>query len=144
METKSKNKKRVAVVLAVLVVVLVAGYYMWQSGILKLPMAAAGSDYQAIFLTNGQVYFGKAANLNGNYINLSDVYYLQVSQTLQPAGKNTTPQQSVSLAKLGVAELHKPKDSMMINRDQVLFIESMQSDSQVVQAIASYKATLKK
>ena len=121
---------------------LLLGYYLLQNGFsLKVPILGS-SSYQAIFLTNGQVYFGKASNLNSNYVTLRDVYYLQVSQVLQPVQgkKQPEPQQTLTLVKLGTAELHKPKDEMKINRDQILFIEDLENDSQVVQAVERYKA----
>jgi hypothetical protein len=137
MANKSQKKWIVLVVIAAL---LLSVYYLWQNG-WKLPAPPGNSSYQAIFLSNGQVYFGKASNLNGNYITLMDVYYLQVSQVLQPVQgkKEPQPTQSITLVKLGVSELHKPKDQMLINRDQVLFVEDLEQDSQVVQAIARYK-----
>lgn len=153
MPEKSKSKKRTViavVLLAVVAVVLLLGYYLWQNGGLnwKLPTLPllSESPYQAVFLTNGQVYFGRASNLNANYVNLKDVYYLQVSQVLQPVQgkKEPQPQQSVSLAKLGVTELHKPMDEMKINRAHVVFIEDLDNDSQVVQAIKAYQDGLKK
>ncbi len=151
MPEKSKSKKRIiisVVLLALVAVVLLLGYYMWQNGGLnwKLPTLLSANAYQAVFLSNGQVYFGHAANLNANYVELRDVYYLQVSQVLQPAANKktpATPQQSISLAKLGISELHKPKDEMKINRSQILFIEDLEDSSQVVKAINDYKATLK-
>jgi len=129
--------------LAAVVVVVVFAYYMWQNN-WSLPTSFGGAQYQAVFLSNGQVYFGKASNLNGNYLNLRDVYYLRVSQVLQPVQgqKDPQPTQSVSLAKLGTAELHKPKDKMMINRDHVLFVEDLDDDSQVIEAITRYQEEL--
>jgi hypothetical protein len=142
-KTQSRKKLRVVLILALVIVLLLLGYYLWQNGSsLKLPSLLEGSTgYQAVFLTNGQVYFGRASNLNSNYVILRDVYYLQVNQVLQPA--QGQPQQSLSLAKLGVGELHRPKDEMKINRDHVIFIEDLESDSQVVQAIERYKAEQK-
>ena len=139
------NKKMWLTVLAVAVVLVGAGGYLWHNG-WQLPGLGSNSwsNYQAIFLSNGQVYFGKASRLTGAYVKLTDVYYLQVNQTLQPAGKTTTPQQSISLAKLGLSEIHKPTDMMLINREQVLFIETMGPDSQVVEAIKAYKESLDK
>lgn len=140
---KPKNRLRVVVLLATVVVLVLLGYYLQKNGV-SLGLGGRVSDYQAIFLTNGQVYFGKASGINSNYVTLKDVYYLQVSQVLQPVQgkKENQPQQSISLAKLGVTELHKPKDEMMINRDQIIFIEDLEMDSQVVQAINKYKASL--
>jgi len=93
------------------------------------------ADYQAVFLTNNQVYFGKLAGQNDNYAILTDIFYLQVNQPLQPS----QPNPNVSLIKLG-SELHGPADRMEINRDQILFIETLKADSQVVKGIEKYKA----
>lgn len=145
--TKPKRKLLVVTILAVVVILVLLGYYLWQNGpSIKIPnLISHASAYQAVFLSNGQVYFGKASNLTSSYVTLRDVYYLQVNQVLQPAqGKKAPePQQTLSLAKLGVAELHKPKDEMKINRDHVVFIEDLESDSQVVQAIERYKTSQK-
>lgn len=128
--------------LIVVVVVALIGYYLWQNGF----NFYGKRDYQAIFLSNGQVYFGKASGFQSSFINLRDVYYLQVQQVLQPVQGQRDPQpvQQISLAKLGIAELHKPKDLMRINKDHVLFIEDLDEDSQVVTAIRSYQESLKK
>src|SRR3989344_1615903 len=39
-----------------------------------------GSDVYAIFLTNGQVYFGEMIGKNSKEITLSNIYYLQPGQ----------------------------------------------------------------
>ncbi len=135
----SKLKKKWIIVLAAAVILIVALYYLWQNG-WSIPYGTR-YDYQAVFLSNGQVYFGRASNINANYLNLRDVYYLQVQQVLQPVQGQKEPRQtqSISLAKLGISELHKPKDEMKVNRDHVLFIEDLDPDSQVVQAIMRFK-----
>jgi hypothetical protein len=43
------------------------------------------------------------------------------------------------LIKLG-GELHGPTDTMQINRDQILLIEDLRTDSNLVAAIGNYKA----
>jgi hypothetical protein len=98
------------------------------------------SNYQAVFLTNGQVYFGKLQNTRGEYLTLTNIYYLQVQQTVQPAEANPIADQGeTQLVKLG-NELHGPQDSMKISDKQVLFWENLKADSKVGQAIAGYKA----
>src|SRR5579884_2508774 len=54
-------------------------------------------EFQAIFLTNGQVYFGKLANLNNKYVTITDIYYLQVQQntSLQGASNSTAANSQV-------------------------------------------------
>lgn len=100
--------------------------------------------YQAVFLTNGQVYFGRLDDINSEYVTLKDIFYLQISQTdeegLQPADDQKQPQ--VTLVKLGRDELHGPQDVMFISRDQVLFWENLKDkdNSKVTKAIEDYKA----
>ena len=82
--------------------------------------------YQAVFLTNDQIYFGRLKNISSDYLILSDVYYVKINES--GAGQ---------LVKLGSGEPHGPKDEMIINQDQVLFWENMRFDSQVVKTIQS-------
>lgn len=99
-----------------------------------------GDQYQALFLTNGQVYFGKLSNTNDAYVELRDIYYLQVTQNeLQEGENNASADPQISLAKLG-NELHGPEDTMFVSRDQVLFWENLKTDSQVVTAINEFEA----
>lgn len=92
--------------------------------------------YQALFLNGGQVYFGKITDFNARFIKLEDIYYLRVQQQVQPGSDQ--PVQDISLAKLG-NELHGPEDTMVINRDQLVFWENLKDDGQVVKAITEYK-----
>jgi hypothetical protein len=93
------------------------------------------SKEQAIFLTNGQVYFGKVKTVNKDYIDLRGIYYLNVNQQVQPnQSSSSNSNQSVTLVKLG-CELHGPTDQMIINRSQVTFWENLKTDGQVTKAI---------
>ena len=85
--------------------------------------------YQAIFLTNDQIYFGHLKNISSDYLILSDVYYVKIDQS--GVGQ---------LVKLGVGEPHGPKDEMVINQDQILFWENLRFDSQVVKTIQNMKS----
>lgn len=99
------------------------------------------SGYQAVFLTNGQVYFGKLSDVSATYATLNDIYYLQVTQPplqgSQPEGAQQA-QPQLSLVKLG-QELHGPVDEMKINREQILFFEDIKEDGRVMQAIREYQ-----
>ena len=136
----------VAVIVALVAILLIVlGVWLYQSQ--DSPVATGGGEinkdqYQAVFLTNGQVYFGKLSKPSSDYVNLEDIYYLQVQQTTeQPSSEKPAVQPSsedqqsqVSLTKLG-KELHGPEDKMYISRDQVLFWENLKSDSTVSKAI---------
>ncbi|MBL8031907.1 MAG: hypothetical protein JNK33_06340 [Candidatus Doudnabacteria bacterium] len=135
------------IVLALVVVVLVVVAILFRdklfAGKSGDAMTAKAGEYQAVFLTNGQVYFGKLSEDGGRYIKLTDIYYLQVNQPQIQGSQQTTQQAQqqpqLQLVKLG-NELHGPVDEMHINRDQVLFFEDMKADGKVAQAIKEYKA----
>ena len=103
------------------------------------------AQYQAVFLANGQVYFGRLSDINKPYVRLHDIYYLQVEQQIQPdqqdpnapVDQNSQAQQRISLAKLG-NELHGPEDMMFIDRGQIVFWENLKDEGQVANAIADY------
>jgi hypothetical protein len=93
---------------------------------------------QAVFLTNGQVYFGSVKDINSQYVDLQGIYYLN-SQSQSTDSKDTTAPTSFSLVKLG-CELHGPTDRMIINRDQVSFWENLSADGKVAKAIDQWKS----
>lgn len=91
-------------------------------------------EYQAVFMTNGQVYFGKLSDKNSLWLTLKDIYYLQTNPAQSAnAGNEQTPS-SINLVKLG-SELHGPTNQMLINRESVMFIEDLRSDSNIIMAI---------
>jgi hypothetical protein len=92
----------------------------------------SSGEFQAVFLDNGQVYFGRLQTSGKHFYTLTDVFYIQSDAT----ALDTT--NSLALTKLG-NEAHGPEDKMQINIDHILFIEDMKSDSKVVQAINDYK-----
>lgn len=107
--------------------------------------------YQAVFLDNGQVYFGKILTMDNEYIKLSNIYYLQVEQQVQPeqqkedakpetANNAEGEKPKISLARLG-KELHGPEDEMFIRKDKVVFWENLKDEGQVVTAIKEYEKT---
>lgn len=132
--------KALAIALIVAALMLIGNYVMRAVAAASADAGVKGKQYQALFLTNGQVYFGKVSKVDNSYVRLSDIYYLQVQQTVQPEDKSKTDQQpQVSLAKLG-GELHGPEDVMYISRQQVLFWENLKDDGKVAKAIKDYKA----
>ncbi|MBU1110917.1 hypothetical protein KKB83_04855 [Patescibacteria group bacterium] len=113
------------------------------------------STYQAVFLSNGQVYFGKLSRPGSEYPTLTDIHYLVIQKPLQqaageaPAEGEVVPEGSsdetetekpqYTLVKLG-KELHGPKDEMRINQRHILFYENLKDDSKVVTAIKESKS----
>ncbi len=145
MITKPGTKKksgffRWLLVLIIVIAIILAGLFVvskvtgWD--VLGINNAKS-AQWQAVFLSNGQVYFGQTKNEGSEVVFLKDIYYLQVTKSLQPA-EGGTEQSELSLVKLG-NELHGPEDQMRINRDHILFIEDLKEDGKVVRAIQRYK-----
>jgi hypothetical protein len=120
--------------LLLLVVVVIAVGWAWNNG-----WFSSGEGYQAVFLDNNQVYFGKLSNWGSSFVVLKDVFYLQINQRLQPVTEGQ-PQPQFILTKLGNQEIHGPTDVMKINKAHILFVENLKDESQVVQGIAQFKA----
>lgn len=147
-QTKKRSSGPWILVVTIVVVLVILGVVFKDnlfSGDKKASSKIAASDYQAVFLTNGQVYFGALSDAENAYVNLQKIYYLQVTPTLQTQGTveggAQPPQQQLSLVKLG-NELHGPVDEMFINRDHILFIEDLKDDGRVVQAIKDFEESV--
>lgn len=124
--------------LVLIVLALAFGFFWWRGTVLT----GFDKDWQAVFLSNGQVYFGQIEKQNQAEVVMKDIYYLQVTRPLQQTAEGqqqADSQGELSLVKLG-NELHGPTDAMHVNRDQILFIEDLKDDSNVVTAIANYKS----
>lgn len=80
----------------------------------KLAEAIEADKLQAVFLSNGQVYFGHLSFVDEDNYKLTKVYYLT---------------ESSSLVKLG-EEAHKPQDVMYIPKSTVLFWENLKDAKQ--------------
>lgn len=142
---QSKNSRLIRAIIASIVVLAVLGALVWfgwknvggNSGLID------NNRYQAVFLANGQVYFGKLKDNRGEYLVLRDVFYLQAA--------NSTPEQSdnpqdasqgqgsgdLQLIKLGT-EVHGPDDEMIISRSQMLFFENLQGEGRVSESIREF------
>lgn len=141
---KLRNVRRryavLTVAVGVVIVVAAAGLITW--GVLRDSRTGIDSaKFQAVFLTNGQVYFGKLEAYTPQSMKLTDIFYLQAKD----AANNQTPQQlanstaDVQLIKLG-NEVYGPADEMIIPKTQVLYYENLKSDGNVAQTMQKYNA----
>ncbi|QQS20136.1 hypothetical protein IPL85_01640 [Candidatus Saccharibacteria bacterium] len=94
-------------------------------------------QYQAVFLNNGQVYFGDIQNLNSKYLDITNVYYLTQNAATGSSGQQQATG-DYTLVKLGCQQIHSPLDRMLINRDQVTFWENLNSDGKVAKSIEEF------
>ncbi|MFA5076744.1 MAG: hypothetical protein WC480_05040 [Patescibacteria group bacterium] len=121
-----------ALLVLVILVIIGGSVYLYLAG----QKLASQDTYQAVFLINGQVYFGKIIEQNRENVMLTAVYYLQNKTTTADVNINSSDSKNDwTLVKLG-SEFHGPTDQMVINRDNILFIEELRSDSRVIQAIS--------
>ena len=138
---RTSNAPKIIVALAIVVIILAGAYFL---GFNKM-MFGSNTGYKAIFLTNGQVYFGKITRETSRDIYISDVYYIQVQDQVQPAtteGEQPKTVQVPTLLKRG-DELHRPYGSMRINRDQMVVIENVGADSKILQQIQTMAGSSK-
>lgn len=119
-----------AILLAAIVTLLLVGSSKTENELVD------EDKYQAVFMDNNQVYFGKINKVNNDYMDLQGIYYLRVDQPVQPEQEGQQ-NQNITLQKLG-CELHGPVDQMIINREHVTFWENLRSDGQVSKAIGEW------
>src|SRR5438132_1430820 len=96
--------------------------------------SVGGAKYQAVFLANGQTYFGRYLDRLGAYVKVENAYYIQQTRTED----ESAPPES-KLIRRG-SELHQPADGLHIRRDKVLAVERVDLASPVAQAIAAQRA----
>jgi hypothetical protein len=89
--------------------------------------ALGRAQYQAVFLTNGQTYFGRYYDRIGAYAKIEDVYYLQQSQAASPDAAPET-----RILRRG-NELHEPALRMLIPKSAILFVEDLTDSSPIAQ-----------
>lgn len=131
---KQKAPKRfIGLIIVILVIVLgAAGWFMWSRG-QNGSTAIDGNKYQAVSLTDGQIYFGKLHMLNSQYVKVTGAYYLQAQTGKTDTSTSTdtsTDQNNVKLIKLG-NKIYGPEDDIVIAKDQILTYENLNPDGQV-------------
>jgi len=136
---KHKAKLKVATIVVVifaLTTLVLSAWVFSRSNVINID----SKRYQAVFLTNGQVYFGKLKVVDENYYKLNDIFYLQTStdnNTKKVQGASDSASSNVQLIKLG-SEIHGPDDEMIITKEQVLFFENIKTDGTVTKSIEKY------
>lgn len=121
---------RPALPFAVAVAVLAGTFALVRWWDFTLPSLGRGT-YQAVFLTNGQVFFGRYYDRIGPHVKIVSVYYVQ--QTADPSDASKPPESK--LVRRG-SELHGPPPEMLVPRTSVLFVEDLTDSSPVAQFMA--------
>lgn len=111
------SKKTFVFILAVLLLVilfLLAGYF-------KVFQVKPQPRYAAVYLTSGDIYFGKVSYFPR--LKLTDTWFLRRIETGE-----------WNLEKLKDV-VWKPKEPLYLNRKNIVFIVGLQNDSPVIKAI---------
>lgn len=131
---KSAVRRVVLIVaaLAVLAIIAVAAFALARTLGPKDSLASGikSNEYQAVVLTNGQIYFGKLSAPGGDFYYLRHVYYLT-----QTAGGSGRPLQR-TLARL-TNDVHGPEDFMIINRSQIAYVENLRPDGRAARLMSA-------
>lgn len=91
--------------------------------------------YQAVFLTDDQVYFGKLSVLSDDRYRLVDVFTIQASTEEGTQEAIEEASQTTRLFEV-INAVYGPEDEMIISADQVLFFQNLREDSTVSRLIS--------
>lgn len=122
-----KRKIGKGIVLAIVVVVfaMLSGCDLAQKPDFK-------TEYQAVLLEGGAVYYGKVDKIEKGFLILSDVFYFQKNMA--------SPEGQIVMIKRG-KEPHGP-DVSYITTSHIVMIEPVKADSPVAKTIKEIKAKL--
>ncbi|HEV2440485.1 MAG TPA: hypothetical protein VGX97_10530 [bacterium] len=95
--------------------------------------AAFTTPYQAVFVDNGQVYFGRLSGLGTPFPVLRDVYYVQ--RTLDPKTK------TVKNVLVPASGQWNAPDRMVLNASHIVAVEPVSPASTVAKLIATLKGS---
>lgn len=119
------NRRPLAARLFIVVALVVAAFLLVRWWDFTLP--AVGARYQAVFLANGQTYFGHYLDRLGPYVKIENAFYITQAPT---AEEGQTPESRI--IRRG-SELHQPMPFVLIPKTAILFVEDLRQDSQVAQ-----------
>ena len=136
MTGKALDKKTILLAVLAVLVFLVVKLFAQALGP-RVSISWPRSGVHAVFLSNGQVYFGKIEKESRDVLVLGDIFYLKLSKPVL-SQEELQNESATSLIKLG-NELHGPEDRMAIRQSQILFVEKLKPDSRVVKAIEEYR-----
>jgi len=126
------------VITLVIVIVLAAGGWMaWSTYVKNNTTGIDSTKYQAVFLTNGQIYFGKLYTYNNESMRLTTGYYPQAKASDtgdSDATKTDSTSNGIQLIRMG-DEVYGPENEIFISKKQILHYENLKSDSKVSQLI---------
>lgn len=135
--TKNSHNPKLWIFLIIIIVLIAGAWWLFGRNLNLNKTATNNQEFKAIALDNGQVYYAQIAKETDDMIYLTEVYYIQSEQRTVPAEEEGAEDQTVSvpvLVKRG-QELHKPTGYLELNRDRVVGVETIGTDSEIYQEI---------
>lgn len=93
-------------------------------------------NWQAIKITNGEIYYGQIEDITADPVVVNNVYYNYDQQKEEK--KEAAESGNLRLVKRG-KETHGPDGTMSIVRSQILYMEPLSEESKVLAAILDYE-----
>jgi hypothetical protein len=128
--------------LVLMVIFVVGGIWVYRMWVATPDLAGDldNGEIKAVFLDNGQVYFGKIEEAGKDFLLITNPYYLQKQTVLQEPteeGAQPTTREQLSLTALGGEnlQLHGPEKELFVPWNKILYMENLKDDSQVVKLI---------
>jgi hypothetical protein len=128
----SRLSPRQWAVVGLVVVALVASWFGMQAYLHRNEQKIDHNRYQAVFLEDGKIFFGKLENLDGPYITLNNAYQ---ARSTEADKDNTTNSSYVRLARLADDTAYSPDGSISIQSSKILYWQNLKTDSKVSQLI---------
>lgn len=129
-----KTKRKWVLPAVVAAVLLLGGLTAWK--FLGGTTQPRNDRYQAVFLDDDKVFFGKLKNTGGTYLRLEQAY--STRQTDLPADATEEQKRAtannISLVKVGDL-VYGPENVIMLRADKVKFWQDLKTDSKVTKAI---------
>lgn len=130
---------KLLLIVSLIVVGIGGGFWLMRGQSVKL-----SAPYQAVFLSNNQVYFGHLSDIDGSSPKLTDVFQLAIDTSPQEAAGGEAASEEVAKEKSTTTtaqyKLVPASQALSLNRNQILFIEDLSKDSQVLKLINDSKA----
>ena len=124
-------------VVVIIVLVAIAGLAGYALNSKSLWSQKSQKKFHAVFLSNGQVYFGTIKQEDRENLTLENVFYVQMIDQQVPSeveGEAPRTVQVPQLVRKG-DEFYGPANTIRINRDQITVVEELTEGSQVLKDI---------
>jgi len=128
---KQSSKKRVIIITSAIAAVIVIAIGVWAFLGWLNTQRIDSSKYQVVYLANGQAYFGKLQNTDGDFLVMKSPYTAQSTSS-----DDKTAAAQTTLVKVS-SQVYGPEESIAIKASQVAFWQNLRDDSKVTTAIKS-------